>query len=114
MGATNRILNAVMTFGRWRRGEDTESMLKLKTQNPIVAGGDRLELSVQGKRALQRLGAAARGQAKPDRISRQSGHIHVRNERQRLEIGLQIRILSNIAHSGHLNIDGKQAAAGGE
>src|SRR6202051_3554083 len=70
MGATSRILIALMTFGIWRGDQDTRLAAQLKAQNPIVAGGDRLQTSVQRKRALQRFGSAARRQTKSDRIAR--------------------------------------------
>jgi hypothetical protein len=42
MGATSRILIALMMFGIWRKDQDTRLMMQLKAQNPVVAGGDRL------------------------------------------------------------------------
>src|SRR5216684_1749656 len=85
VGATSRILIELMMFGMWRGDQGTRLVAKLKAQYPIVAGGDRLQTPVQGKR-----------------------------ERQRFEIGLHIRILSKIADSGHLDIDRRETAAGGE
>ena len=97
MGATSRILIALMTFGIWRRDQDTRLASQLKAQNPIVAGGDRLQTSVQRKRALQRFGSAARRQTKSNGIARQGHHADVRNERQRFEVALHARIIPKIA-----------------
>src|ERR1700722_10153476 len=97
MGATSRILIELMTFGIWRRDRDTRSTTKRKALNPIVAGGDRLQPSAQRQRALQRFGSAARRQTKSDRIAGQGHHAHVRNESQRFEAGLDVRILSKSA-----------------
>src|SRR6267142_1478521 len=114
MGATSRILIELMTFGMWRGDQDTRLTAKLKAQNSIVAGGDRLQTPVQGKGALQRFGSAARRQTKSNRIARQGHHARMRNERQRFEVVLHIGILSKIADSGHLDIDRREIAAGGE
>src|SRR5258708_10900263 len=114
MGATSRILNALMTFGIWRGDQDTRSATQLKAQNPIVTGGDRLQTSVQRKRALQRIGSAARRQTKSDRIARQGHLAHMRYERPRFEVSLQVRIFSKIADAGDLDIDRHEIAAGGE
>jgi hypothetical protein len=42
MGATSRILIALMTFGIWRGDQNTRLASQLEAQNSIVAGGDRL------------------------------------------------------------------------
>src|SRR5882757_3635123 len=114
MGATSKILIELMTFGMWRGDQDTRLTSKLEAQNSIVAGGDRLQTSTQGKRALQRFGSAARRQPKSDGIARQGHHARMRNERQRIEIGLHMRIVPKIGDPGHLDIDRREIAAGGE
>jgi len=114
MGATSRILIALMRFGMWRADQGTRSTTDLKAQNPTFAGGERLQTPVQSKRALQRFGAAARRQAKSDGIAGQRDHAHMRDERQRFKIGLNVRVLAEIADSGNLHIDRHEIAAGGE
>jgi hypothetical protein len=42
MGATSRILIALMMFGIWRADQDTRLTTQLKAQYPVVAGGERL------------------------------------------------------------------------
>src|ERR1700676_3500588 len=83
VGATSRILIALMMFGIWRGDQDTRPTPQLDAQNPIVAGGDRRRTPVQGERALQRCVPAARQQAKSDRSADQARHAHMRNESQR-------------------------------
>ena len=72
MGTTSRILIELMTFGMWRADQDTRLTTQLEALNPILAGGDRLQTPVQRERALQRIGAAARRQAKSNGIAGQA------------------------------------------
>src|SRR5260370_41164199 len=93
MGATSRILIALMTFGIWRGDQNTGLASQLKAQNSIAAGGERLQTSVQRKRALQRFGSPARRQTKSNRIARQGHLADVRKEPQRLVVRLYARII---------------------
>src|SRR3984957_2016836 len=114
MGATNRILIALMRFGMWRADQGTRSTTDLKAQNPTFAGGERLQTPVQRKRALQRFGTAARRQSKSNGVAGYGDHAHMRYQRQRFEIGLNICVFAKIADSGDLHIDRHEIAAGGE
>src|SRR5258708_19116491 len=104
MGATSRILIALMMFGIWRGDQNTRLASQLEAQNSIVAGGDRLQTSVQRKRALQRFGSAARRQTTSNRIARHGPLADVRNERQRFEVRLHARIIPNTADASDLDI----------
>src|SRR5580700_10379979 len=96
MGATSRILIELMRFGIWRSGRGTWSMTEFEAQKPRIAGGNRLQWAVQGKRAPQRFSAAARRQSKSNAAARERHHAHVGNERQRFQIGLRARVVPKV------------------
>src|ERR1700733_4246123 len=114
MGATSRILIELMTFGMWRADQNTRLTAQLKPQSPTFAGAERLQTSVQRQRALQGFGAAAGRQAKSNGVAGQGDHRHMRYERQRFEVGLNVCVLAKIADAGNLHVDRHEIAAGGE
>src|SRR5208283_4532915 len=79
MGITSTILSELMRFGTWRSHRYTERRLpaQFEALNPVVAGGDRFETTVQCQGMLQRFGAAASGQPETHRVAVQGIDAHV-------------------------------------
>jgi len=85
---------------------------QLETLDSIVTGGrQRLQLTVQGERMLQRFDTAPSAEPEADDVAGQSEHGDVRYEGQGLQIALHTGVVVQVGHPADLDVDWRETAA---
>src|SRR5580698_8675668 len=90
------------------------SMTQLESRNAAIAGAPRLQTAARGQGVTHRVGAAPARQTELHHVTVQRLDPDVRDESQRLESALHVRVVFQIVDARDFDDHGRSGAAHGE